>query len=312
MSEHPPVPRTDPKTAVRRYFDRTATDYLEAYAQATTRGETFRERRRLVLAMTRDPVGRVVDIGAEPGVFTDELVRRGATCVVADVSVEMLAAARRVDDSGAASDRVVHVAADVERLALRAGAFDTVLCVGVLQYLVAPERALAELARVTRPHGQVLVTFPNARSPLNRLHAAAITTARTARRGLRRVGFCADVDPTRLTFRDDIPNAAFDLAGMRAAAHAAGLLPADIACHGLLFPFTLPRLGVAAAAWNRAARRAPPAIRRRWGREMVIRFLRRAGAVCAFWHARRSARSSTWPDGAGSRALPSPCSCITR
>ena len=270
------VAGSDPKTAVRRYFDQEATGYLDAYTQASVRGETFRDRRRLVLDMARDPVGRVLDVGAGPGIFTAELLERGGTCVVTDVSVEMLAAAKLARAGDATSARVRYLVADAERLGLRERSFDTVLCVGVLQYLVTPEYALAELARVTRPGGQIVVTFPNARSPLNALHHAVIAMARAGQAGLRQLGMRADADAVRLTFRKDIPNAAFTLSRIDRAARSIGLTVTEILCQGLLFPFTAPGLGPVVAAWNRAARRAPPGVQRRWGREMILRMTRPA------------------------------------
>ena len=46
-----------------------------------SRGSIFRERRRIVLNILRDPLGRVLDVGARPGVFTEPMVRRNAVCV---------------------------------------------------------------------------------------------------------------------------------------------------------------------------------------------------------------------------------------
>lgn len=52
-------------------------------------------------------------------------------------------------------------AADAERLPFRAGAFDATFCVAVLQHVGDLDRAVAELARVTRPGGRVLAVEPD-------------------------------------------------------------------------------------------------------------------------------------------------------
>jgi SAM-dependent methyltransferase len=52
-------------------------------------------------------------------------------------------------------------AADVTRLPFKAGAFDAVFCVAVLQHVNDVGRAIAELSRVTRPGGRVLAVEPD-------------------------------------------------------------------------------------------------------------------------------------------------------
>jgi SAM-dependent methyltransferase len=46
-------------------------------------------------------------------------------------------------------------------LPFRDGVFDVVLCVGVLSYLREDGRAIAELGRVVRPGGAVVIALPN-------------------------------------------------------------------------------------------------------------------------------------------------------
>ena len=102
---------------------------------------------------------RVLDVGCGPGRFTLELARLGAQVVAADISPGQLELHRHytagIDD--AVENRVV---ADVLALPFEDDAFDVTVCYGgAVSYVLdrAPE-AIAELARVTRPGGHVLVS----------------------------------------------------------------------------------------------------------------------------------------------------------
>jgi ubiquinone/menaquinone biosynthesis C-methylase UbiE len=105
------------------------------------------------------PGDRVLDAGCGPGRFTLELVRLGAQVVAADISPGQLELHRRytAEVEDAVEDRVV---ADVLSLPFADDAFDATVCYGgAVSYVLdrAPE-AVAELTRVTRPGGHVLIS----------------------------------------------------------------------------------------------------------------------------------------------------------
>ncbi len=54
-----------------------------------------------------------------------------------------------------------HVQGDAQALPFRAGAFDTVLCSQVLEHLPEPGDAVAEMARVLKPGGRLILTAPH-------------------------------------------------------------------------------------------------------------------------------------------------------
>src|ERR1700754_1240184 len=95
------------------------------------------------------PGERILDLAAGTAVSTVEYARSGAWCVAADFSLGMLR-------SGAHRD-VPKVAADALHLPFRDGVFDAVTISFGLRNVADPDVALAELARVTRPGGRLVV-----------------------------------------------------------------------------------------------------------------------------------------------------------
>jgi ubiquinone/menaquinone biosynthesis C-methylase UbiE len=117
----------------------------------------FEQLRRFVR-----PGDRVLDIGAGPGRFTIELAHIGAEVTVADISPGQLEQnAERVAEAGLEERVADRVVADVLDLGHWAdGSFDATVCFGgPLSYILdGAGLAVAELVRVTKPGGHVLVS----------------------------------------------------------------------------------------------------------------------------------------------------------
>lgn len=92
---------------------------------------------------------RVLDLAAGTAVSTVELAGAGAWCVAADFSLGMLRAGRHRE--------VPLVGADALALPFADEAFDAVTISFGLRNVADPDAALAELARVTRPGGRLVV-----------------------------------------------------------------------------------------------------------------------------------------------------------
>lgn len=96
---------------------------------------------------------RVLDVGAGDSIFPVYLASRGFDVTAVDVAFDgSLAAHHGVD--------VTYVRADMSRMPLPAGSFDVVFCISVIEHLpeTAVPRALAEMRRVVRPGGALLLT----------------------------------------------------------------------------------------------------------------------------------------------------------
>jgi SAM-dependent methyltransferase len=113
--------------------------------------------RRLILRAVLDrlplePAARLLDAGCGSGRTLDELARYGRVSGV-DLSAEAVEAARR---RGHEDVRV----ARVEQLPFAGATFDAVTCLDVVEHTPDDRATLAELRRVTRPGGLLLVTVP--------------------------------------------------------------------------------------------------------------------------------------------------------
>lgn len=153
----------DPRRITAACFDALAHQYLASYAADSLNGHVLRVRQTRLLELVQDlPPGRILDVGCGPAVLAPELVARGHEYVGIDASRGMIDTAR----SGLlALERLSFAIAGAEHLPFKHGAFDIVICIGVLDRLPKPERALVEMARVLRPGGLLLASFPNRLSP---------------------------------------------------------------------------------------------------------------------------------------------------
>jgi demethylmenaquinone methyltransferase/2-methoxy-6-polyprenyl-1,4-benzoquinol methylase len=133
---------------VAAMFDGVARRY-DLTNTVLTAGQDRRWRRLTREALGLRPGERVLDLAAGTAVSTVELARSGAWCVAADFSLGMLQAGAHRD--------VPKVAADALHLPFRDAVFDAVTISFGLRNVADPDAALAELARVTRPGGRLVV-----------------------------------------------------------------------------------------------------------------------------------------------------------
>lgn len=104
---------------------------------------------------------KVLDAGSGTGIFTREFLLRGADVVGLDISWAMLRWAKKKNEP------LSHpgVAADMTLLPFADGLFDKSVSVTALEFIEDEKRAVAELFRVTKPGGIVVVATLNSLSP---------------------------------------------------------------------------------------------------------------------------------------------------
>ena len=143
------VDRAADPAAFVRFLDRVADDAAAGPAGAD----------RLAALLDPRPGQRLLDVGCGLGGATRALARLvGPTgrAVGVDNSATMIAAARARDARAA-----TYGVADAHDLPFAAATFDGVCSLSTFEILGEPRRALAELARVARPGGRVVVGGPD-------------------------------------------------------------------------------------------------------------------------------------------------------
>ena len=166
----------DPSRAAE-YFDEYSEREWHRFEDGTTPGPSVTTHTRMLEGYIQ-PGDRVLDAGAGPGRFTLELLRLGAHVTALDISpgqLELLKA--RVPDV----DAVVGDITDLSQFG--DDAFDATVCYGgPLSYVVdRAEKAVAELARVTKPGGHVVVSVMGFGGPV--IHYAPIIVELARRDG---------------------------------------------------------------------------------------------------------------------------------
>src|SRR5690349_11253022 len=145
---------------VAAMFDAVAERY-DLLNDVLSLGQVRLWRKVVAQAVAAGPGERVLDLAAGTGTSSRTFSTTGAFCVACDFSLGMLqVGARRAASErrpGGPSGRVRFAAGDALRLPFRDRAFDAVTISFGLRNVADPDAALAEMLRVTRPGGRLVV-----------------------------------------------------------------------------------------------------------------------------------------------------------
>lgn len=126
----------------------------------------FRQRREIVLGMIRQlglPQGaRALDAGCGPGAYLNPLLDMGFEVSAMDQSDKMVEEARLGLDQRYAS-RVTFKTGKLESVPFESERFDLATNIAVLMYVEDGAQAVAELHRVLKPGGTLIITVDNRR-----------------------------------------------------------------------------------------------------------------------------------------------------
>jgi ubiquinone/menaquinone biosynthesis C-methylase UbiE len=116
----------------------------------------------LILSFLKPAPGEMIlDAGCGTGVFTCDIIASGSQVIGLDISFPMLRRAR--EKSGGV--RFHPIRSDISTLPFRAESFDKVVSVTALEFIDDAKSAVAELFRVAKKGGVVVVATLNSRGP---------------------------------------------------------------------------------------------------------------------------------------------------
>ncbi len=178
---------------LEQYFDSEADYWRDVYGDQGLQGAVYRERmdaaRRWIAELDLPAGAAVLDVGCGAGLLTAELARSGLDVTGTDSSAEMVARARHQAEQAGVAGRASVIAADVRTLPFETGRFDVVVALGLLPWLSEAPEAVAEMARVLREGGWLIVSADN-RARLNLLSEPRenplLAPVKLARRAARR------------------------------------------------------------------------------------------------------------------------------
>jgi len=157
---------------VNRFFNENVPDYEEKHYGKT--GRTFmtvRQERVLELidGLKLQPGIKALDAGCGPGYLLTELAKRQFQMSGMDGAEEMLKSAATRVDSLPPAYPADFKQGDIEALPYDNESFDLVVSTGVIEYLKDDIRVLADMYRVLKPGGYLVLPVTSALSPINYL-----------------------------------------------------------------------------------------------------------------------------------------------
>ncbi|MEX2645727.1 MAG: class I SAM-dependent methyltransferase [Gaiellaceae bacterium] len=150
-----------PSDSLRDVYERRAE---RSYAEPASPRERRWRKFEGVWELLREglPCERFLDAGCGDGRHLVAVGRSAGSLTGLDLSERILQTARQaLAVEGLAADLRQ---GNLEALPFADAEFDLVLCTQVIEHLLAPERGVAELARVLRPGGRLVLTTDNRRS----------------------------------------------------------------------------------------------------------------------------------------------------
>lgn len=152
-------------TAVQQYYEGEARQY-DAEFYGTKKGYPtlqFRHKYMLemALALNLPPDAKILDVGCGPGEMVLDLCRQNWEVWGIDIADNMIKIAKEKHATSGKPNRVHLSTGDIEALEFPDNQFDLVICSGVVEYLHGDEKWTAEMDRVLKTGGVLIINVTN-------------------------------------------------------------------------------------------------------------------------------------------------------
>lgn len=156
---------TEAQRSIDEHFSRVAPLWQELYSRNDVFSIIHRERRdiavELIESQRLESGSHVLDVGCGAGVLTIELARRRFVIEALDSVPAMVELTDKAAEAAGVSSRVHVVEGNAHQLTFETGTFDGVAAMGVTPFLHSLPEALAEMSRVLKPGGLLVVNSDN-------------------------------------------------------------------------------------------------------------------------------------------------------
>ena len=158
-------PEVQQQRLVDAHFQSESVTWRDVYEENSVQGDIYRKRLQIVLEWIDNlslPAGeRVLEIGCGGGRAAVALAWRGHTVDAIDSAPNMLAITREHAVDAGVDALISTKVGSAYCLDFPNNSFGLVLAIGVIPYLESPQKALAEMTRVVKPGGFLLITAGN-------------------------------------------------------------------------------------------------------------------------------------------------------
>jgi SAM-dependent methyltransferase/4-amino-4-deoxy-L-arabinose transferase-like glycosyltransferase len=121
-------------------------------------GAVYRKRFDLVYSFLPARCNRILEVGFGPGVLIPALAQRCDSYCGIDIHREAHKVRAKLEEKMVSNCALL--AADAYEIPFKAGVFDVILCQSVLEHLRSLDKAIAEIKRVLKDGGRLILGFP--------------------------------------------------------------------------------------------------------------------------------------------------------
>ncbi len=153
------------ETSNKGFYDKDSRQYDSERWVSPAGRFTNTVQQSLVADLCGSWSGRALEIGQGTARFTMPLIGMGLKMTICDLSPEMLeVASENIREAGLGDGLENAVEGSIYELPFDDNSFDHSISLNVYNHLEHPEQALAQMARVVRPGGSILINYANLRS----------------------------------------------------------------------------------------------------------------------------------------------------